>query len=58
MQTECAGGEPPITPMHFPGHRDDSKRFSNELAQNAKSRRGNAAAAFSLRAKLSHRMGS
>src|SRR3954470_4557019 len=26
MQTECAGGGPPVTPMHFPGHRDDSKQ--------------------------------
>jgi hypothetical protein len=58
MQTECAGGEPPITPMHFPGHRDDGKQCPNELARNAKSRRGNAAAACSLRARLAHRMGS
>src|SRR3954471_24455552 len=26
MQTECTGGGPPIIPMHFPGHREDSNR--------------------------------
>ena len=36
MQPECAGGEPPITPMHFPGHTDDSKQCPNEIGPKRK----------------------